>query len=184
MIGYKNDFFEVIEYYGKNVKRRTHLWLCKCNCGKSVVLSTNVLMKCRTKSCGCSKKGKGLGNKRALKHGLTKKNGPYHPLYSMRNRIMTRCYNAKSSDYPYYQGKGITVCKEWIDSPKEFYDWAINHGWEKGLTIDRIDSNLSYCPENCRLVSMEQNLRNMHEKRAESALPYTHNVINSKNIKK
>ena len=184
MIGYKNEYFEVIEFSGKNIKRRTNLWVCKCKCGKCIILETNVITKKRTKSCGCAKKGNNLGNINALKHGLTKHKGPHHPLYSMRNRILTRCYNSKHSDYPYYQGKGITVYEKWKNDAKEFYDWAINNGWKKGLTIDRINSDLSYCPENCRFVTIIENLKNMHsEKRAKAALAYAHNAPNPAGIK-
>lgn len=162
MIGFKNQYFEVIEFSGKNTKKGYNLWKCLCKCGNITIKNTNVLRSEVIKSCGCSKKGNNKGNKFAHKHGLTKRNGPHHPLYRMRNSIMTRCYNAKKTDYSYYQGKGIKVFQEWIDDPKSFYDWAIENGWEEGLTIDRIDSNKDYCPDNCQFLSRSANLKKMH----------------------
>jgi hypothetical protein len=115
----------------------------------------------RIKSCGCSRKGNGKGNNYGFKHGLTAR-GVRNPIYELRNRMLTRCYNAKPNDYPYYQGKGIKACDEWINNPKSFQEWAINNGWYKGCTIDRIDPNGDYCPENCRFLSKSDNIKKRH----------------------
>ena len=92
-------------------------------------------------------------------HGLVGKNNP-HPLYRLFYNIKTRCYNASNHNYPFYQGKGIKVCDEWLDNVKTFYDWAINNGWEKGLSIDRIDSSKDYSPDNCRFITISENSKN------------------------
>lgn len=164
LIGFDNGYLKVIKYYGKNEKRRTHLWKCECKCLKTLILETTDIIHARIKSCGCSRKGKNLGNKYKLKHGLTKYKGPYHPLYIIRNAMMTRCYNAKKSDYPYYQGKGIKVYENWKNDVKSFYDWAITNGWKENFTIDRIDSDKDYCPENCRFITREENTKRKNKK--------------------
>lgn len=162
MIGYKNEFFEVLEAAGRNENRRELLWKCLCKCGNITILDTHSIKAQRIKSCGCSRKGNNKGNKFGFKHGLTKRGERSHPLYEMRNRMMTRCYNAKPSDYPYYQGKGIKVCDEWIKNPKSFREWAVNNGWFKGSSIDRIDPRCDYSPENCQFLSRSDNLKKKH----------------------
>lgn len=75
--------------------------------------------------------------------------------YGMKNR----CYNKKSKDYKKYGCKGIKICNEWLNNPKLFEEWSMNNGYSDELTIDRIDSNKDYCPENCRWVSLEDNAK-------------------------
>jgi hypothetical protein len=163
MIGYKNEFFEILELVGRD-KKRQKTWLCRCKCGNATVLGTSEIKHKRIKSCGCSRKGKTLGNKFGLRHGLCV-NGK-DPFYEMRNRILTRCYNAKPSDYPYYQGRGIKVCDEWINNPLALKEWALARGWQKGLVLDRIDPNGDYSPENCQFLTVSENLKKMHQQKS------------------
>lgn len=73
--------------------------------------------------------------------------------------MIERCYNTKCKDYKYYGQKGITIYKEWIHDPKIFENWAITHGYNENLTIDRINENDNYCPENCRFILPIENSR-------------------------
>lgn len=162
MIGYKTEYLEVVEQAGRDAKKRAKLWKCLCKCGKFTILDTHSIKAERIKSCGCSRKGKNKGNKFGLRHGLTEQGYYIQPLYNMRLRMIQRCYNAMPKDYPYYQGKGIIICDEWIHNPKSFIEWAKNNGWQKGLSIDRIDPEKGYSPENCQFLTMSENTKRRH----------------------
>jgi hypothetical protein len=75
------------------------------------------------------------------------------------NEMMLRCYSENSPDYKWYGGKGIGICQEWRDNPKLFEEWSLTHGYDDDLTIDRIDGNKDYCPDNCQWISREENSR-------------------------
>lgn len=86
-------------------------------------------------------------------------------LYRVWNGMKQRCYNANDDFYYCYGAKGITVCEEWKNSFQNFYDWAISHGYDEKLSIDRIDSNGNYCPENCRWANSSVQSRNRTDRK-------------------
>jgi hypothetical protein len=88
-----------------------------------------------------------------------------HPAYGMLDKIKQRCYNKKCKAYPDYGAIGIGVCDEWKNSYVSFCRWADENGYKKGLTIDRLDTNKGYSPENCRLISRLDQRENRHIQR-------------------
>lgn len=89
------------------------------------------------------------------KHGLSKSK-IYYVWLSMRER----CNNKKHKSYKNYGAKGIKVCEDWNNSFMSFYNFSISNGYKEGLTIDRIDSNLGYYPDNCRFITVSEQNRN------------------------
>lgn len=88
-----------------------------------------------------------------------------HPLAITLRNLKRRCYNEKDPDYYRYGGRGIYVCEEWIIDSNNFYKWALENGYQEGLTIDRIDVNGNYEPSNCRFVPPEEQARNKSNNR-------------------
>jgi hypothetical protein len=132
------------------------IWLCKCDCGKETKVISSRLRREETKSCGC------LGREKRAAANTTHslligKRDKAPRLYSIWRNMKQRCFNPKASKYEIYGGRGITVCKEWLEY-LNFHNWAIQNGYSDELSIDRIDSDGNYEPSNCRWVSYsEQN---------------------------
>ena len=88
------------------------------------------------------------------KHGLVD-----HPLHTIWCGMKERCQNPNADNYEWYGARGITVCQEWQQF-RPFYEWAISNGWEHGLSLDRINVDKPYEPDNCRFITMKQQFRN------------------------
>ena len=147
----------VIERRGSN-KRGDALWLCVCECGKDAVVTSVHLRTGGTKSCGCLQRERvSASHQVPIEHRAK--------LYDVWRGMIRRCYNEKSKGYENYGAKGITVCEEWRTCFDAFYDWAIAHGFQEGLTIDRKKNEGSYCPENCRWVTMKEQQNNRSNNR-------------------
>lgn len=124
-------------------------WLCQCDCGNKVTVTSVNLKNGHTQSCGC------LNLDNHTKHG-----GRHTRLYKIWIGMKTRCYNKKAKQYENYGGRGITICEEWKNDFIKFRDWAIKNGYENNLTLDRIDVNGNYEPHNCRWATTKQQQNN------------------------
>ncbi len=133
-------------------------FLVKCDCGVELKLDTYRLVSGHTSSCGCLRRK--VCAQKVTTHSLSR-----HPIYRIWGNMIQRCYDTNSNRYYVYGGKGIKICKEWRNDFKSFYHWMILNNWKKGLQIDRIDNDGNYEPDNCRIVSMKENMNNRSDNR-------------------
>lgn len=157
----------VLEQFGRTNDRHI-LWKCSCECGNEAIVSSHQLVSGKTKSCGClCKENTSKANR---KHGATGDHSNIDRLYRIWSSIRKRCNTQTCKDFKNYGGRGICVCKEWDDFTK-FRDWTLKNGYSYTAafgkcTIDRIDVNGNYEPNNCRWVGMDIQQRNKRNSKA------------------
>ncbi len=127
--------------------RHEWYWDCLCDCGNHKIVSGNKLRSGNTKSCGCYRRE----CKSHYKHGMTNSR-----LYVIWCNMKARCNNPKSSEYYLYGGRGISVYKKWQNDFQAFAEWAIASGYNDTLSIDRINVDGNYTPNNCRWATFAE----------------------------
>lgn len=161
LIGKKFGRLIVLDCY---IKNNMKYCLCRCDCGKQKEVRLDNLKRGATKSCGCLARETLI--KKKTTHGDSKTR-----IYKIWDGIKKRC--RPNSKNKYYHQRGIQLCHEWLNF-NNFKNWSDNHGYNDNLTIDRIDVNGNYCPENCRWVNCKQQNRN---KRNNHILEYNNNDL-------
>lgn len=150
LTGQKFNRLTILEYKGASK------WLCKCDCGKEIIVASNNLKNGHTKSCGC------LKIEKSIKHGYSKTR-LYTAYINMKRRCMKTCKT--------HGGRGITICEEWINKENgfnNFVEWSLKNGFDKNKTglecsLDRINNNGNYKPSNCRWTDIKTQSRNTRQ---------------------
>ena len=163
-----------LELSGKKIKR-SYVWKCQCDCGNIVEIKSDYLLNGDTKSCGCLKRELSIQRLNLVRLGrkhseetkrkigkANKKHGDAHPktrLYGIWRAMKRRCYNLQDKRFHRYGGRGIKICPEWLNDYPVFKKWALANNYKPGLSIDRIDNDGDYCPNNCQWITMRENAR-------------------------
>ena len=159
MTGKQFGRLTVIEFSGIN-HRNSATWLCKCSCGNTTIVDGNSLRRGSTKSCGCLNMEKHITSPNRRTHGQCGTR-----IYRIWKRMKSRCYNKNTEDYKKWYGKnGIIVCDDWKNNFQSFYDWAMSNGYQENLTIDRINPDGNYEPDNCRWADAKTQSQNRKSK--------------------
>lgn len=137
--------------------------ICRCDCEKIIICNLDHVKRGLTKSCGCLRSD--ILTDRNLSHGKSRTK-----LYRKWAGMKTRCYNENENNYKDYGGRGILICDEWKNNYLNFYNWAMDNGYNENLTIERKNVDGNYCPDNCKWATPKEQMNNMRK-----SVYYEHN---------
>ena len=182
-VGERYGRLTVMSCAGKTSSGAT-LWKCVCDCGNTVVVIGKNLISGNTTSCGCMSSRHTIGP-RSTTHHISDK----HPIYLAWVGMKERCYNLNNPRYSDYGERGIYVCDKWLHDFSSFYDWSLKNGFQKGLSIDRVNNDGPYAPWNCRWATIQQQNHNRRsniyiEYNGETLVSVERNKINGEREKK
>lgn len=155
MIGKRFGKLTVIGKSEGRAKNGTIKYICQCDCGNTSIIRGDHLRSGETLSCGCLIKKYGIT--KYTKEGQSTLN---QRLYAIYDKMKQRCYNKNNSAFKYYGSRGIKIYQPWLNDFMIFYNWAVNNGYSDNLTIDRINVNGNYEPNNCRWTTYEEQNNN------------------------
>lgn len=148
----------VVRRIGKSIPVR---WECRCEkCGSTVEVDSFNLRHGIANPCICSQKKRDGNNSPTFKHGCS-----HTRLYNIWQGMLNRCRNENVERYDCYGGRGIQVCDEWRQF-EPFQSWSLSHGYSDTLSIDRIDVDGNYTPENCRWIPLSEQAANRRKRKA------------------
>jgi hypothetical protein len=152
LTGNKFGRWTVVRMLDERIRKQTSC-LCRCECGNESRVIATRMRNGTSRSCGCLNIE--IVKSAKSTHGLSSTN-----LFGTWANLKDRCLNSESRSYKNYGGRCITVCDEWIESSQNFMEWALSNGYAKGLSLDRINNDGPYAPENCRWTTARAQLNN------------------------
>ncbi len=165
--GQKFGKLTAISFTGKKDKNGHYIWEWQCECGNRILSPSSYVKSGNTNSCGCIHSAQlAIRNQMNAKH-----HGADSRLYGVWRGMKQRCTDPSRKDFKNYGGRGIHVCEEWVQNYSAFQEWAIASGYDPNApymkcTLDRIDPNRDYCPDNCRWVDAKTQAKNRRNSKA------------------
>lgn len=174
LAGKKFGKLYVIKKVGTNKSGRA-LWECLCDCGNTCIKHSQYIQTGRAVSCGCW--ARQIERDANLIHGFNNTR-----LYSIFRGMYKRCYIKSNRAYKYYGGRGITICDDWLNDRSKFFLWAISNGYSDDLTIQRVDNDKGYSPDNCTWVTNKEQQNNKRSNYNVTYKGITHTVAEWEDI--
>ncbi|MCK0507933.1 hypothetical protein [Aromatoleum anaerobium] len=171
MTGKRVGRLTVLRFGGQNGGKGSYFWICRCDCGNETRVNGQKLRNGNTRSCGCFQHENAV--RRATRHGHSA-GGKVSGTYVSWTQMIQRCKTETNPQYPLYGGRGITVCESWMSFDNFLSDMGER---PERMTIDRIDTNGDYEPNNCRWATQKEQQNNRRNNRLLTAYGKTQTLV-------